>query len=145
MDEELAYADVFSLQSERVPPVELTALLLERVRALDAPGSPTELRSVLAVSPAAMDEAERSAKRAGAGARLPLAGIPVLVKDNIEVAGLPSCAGATSLASRTATRDAPLVARLRAAGAIIIGTANLSEWANTVRRVPLPAGPRSEG
>ena len=62
--------------------------------------------------------------------RGPLHGIPVLVKDNIEVAGLPSTAGATSLAGRPATVDAPLVGRLRDAGAIILGTTNLSEWAN---------------
>ena len=100
---------------------------MERIAALDDPKSPTALRSVLAVSEAAIDEARDCD---ATGRRGPLHGIPVLVKDNIEVAGLPSTAGATSLAGRPATADAPLVGRLRDAGAIILGTTNLSEWAN---------------
>jgi amidase len=127
VDDELAYADVFTLKRERVPAVGLVEGLLERIEALDAAGSPTALRSVLAVSSAALDEA-----RAGDATppRGPLHGVPVLVKDNIEVRGLPSSAGATSLSTRPARADAPLVARLRDAGAIILGTTNLSEWAN---------------
>ncbi len=127
MDDELAYADVFTLQRQRVPAVGLVEGLLERIEALDAAASPTALRSVLAVSRAALDEA-----RAGDAAppKGPLHGVPVLVKDNIEVRGLPSSAGATSLSARPARADAPLVARLRDAGAIILGTTNLSEWAN---------------
>jgi len=53
----------------------------------------------------------------------------VLIKDNIEAIGLPGLAGSTSLVARPA-RDAPLVTRLRAAGAIIVGSTNLSQWAN---------------
>ena len=129
MDDDLAYTDVFTLLAERVRPSDLVGLLLQRMETFDAPGTPTELRSVLARSPAIAEEVERAESTATKGNR-PLEGIPVLVKDNIEVAGLPSCAGATSLWERPATRDAPLVSRLREAGAIILGTTNLSEWAN---------------
>jgi amidase len=59
-----------------------------------------------------------------------LHGVPVLVKDNLEVAGLPSCAGSTALVGRPARTDAALVDRLRRAGAVVMGTTNLSEWAN---------------
>ena len=61
----------------------------------------------------------------------PRAGQPILIKDNIEAAGpLPTTAGSLALANNVTNRDAPLVARLRAAGAVILGKTNLSEWAN---------------
>jgi amidase len=60
-----------------------------------------------------------------------IAGQPVLIKDNIEAAGpLPTTAGSLALAGNVTNRDAPLVSRLRAAGAVILGKTNLSEWAN---------------
>ena len=62
--------------------------------------------------------------------RGPLHGVPVLVKDNIEAVGLPGTAGSQALSGRAVTVDAPLVARLRDAGAVILGSTNLSEWAN---------------
>ncbi len=136
MDDDLAFADLFTLQRTGVPSRVLADDLLERIATLDAPGSPTSLRSVLATSETAVEEA-RACDRTGA--RGPLHGIPVLVKDNIEVAGLPSTAGATSLANRPATTDALMVGRLRAAGAIILGTTNLSEWAN-IRSVRSTSG-----
>ncbi len=64
-------------------------------------------------------------------ARGPLFGEPILIKDNIETAGpLPTTAGSLALADNVTGRDAPLVAGLRAAGAVILGKTNLSEWAN---------------
>lgn len=62
--------------------------------------------------------------------RGPLHGIPILIKDNIEVAGLPTTAGSLALKDNATNRDAFIVTRLRAAGAVILGKTNLSEWAN---------------
>lgn len=100
-----------------------TAQALQRVQLVDP-----RLGSVIALDPTAMDQARRiDASRAPAR----LGGEPVLIKDNIEVAGpLPTTAGSLALANNVTNRDAPLVARLRAAGAVILGKANLSEWAN---------------
>jgi amidase len=87
-----------------------------------------QLHAVIAVDPTAVDQARAIDRRTAAG---PLAGRPVLIKDNIETAGpLPTTAGSLALANNVTGRDAPLVARLRAAGAVIVGKANLSEWAN---------------
>jgi amidase len=111
--------------------VKLVETLMQRIEDLDSPGSVIALRSVLALSERAVDEAHQSDQRRKDGSEpRPLEGIPVLVKDNIEVRGLPSTAGATSLLGRMPTADAPLVARLRESGAVILGTTNLSEWAN---------------
>ena len=88
-----------------------------------------ELHSVIAVDPTAIDQA-RAIDR-NAAMRGPLAGQPVLIKDNIEAAGsLPTTAGSLALATNVTNRDAPLIARLRGAGAVILGKTNLSEWAN---------------
>ncbi|HWT43051.1 MAG TPA: amidase [Sphingopyxis sp.] len=77
------------------------------------------------------DEGKRLYDERMAGkARGPLHGIPILIKDNVEVAGLPTTAGSLALKDNVTGRDAPLVARLREAGAIILGKTNLSEWAN---------------
>ena len=103
----------------------LTLAYLERIDALDA-----QLGSVLAVHPDALADAEASdARRRAAGPPRPLEGIPVLVKDNVAVAGLPTTAGSRALLE-SIPPDAPLVSRLRDAGAIILGKTNLSEWAN---------------
>src|SRR4029450_5227657 len=70
--------------------------------------------------------------------RRPLLGIPIIVKDNVDTTGMPTTAGSWALAgSRPA--DAFIAQRLKAAGAIIIGKANLSEWAN------FRSGPSSSG
>src|SRR3954449_1992315 len=96
---------------------------LERIAHVDP-----QLHSVIAVDPTAIDQARRVD---ASSLRGPLAGQPVLIKDNIETAGsLPTTAGSLALANNVTNRDAPLVARLRAAGAIIVGKTNLSEWAN---------------
>ena len=96
---------------------------LERIARIDP-----HLHSVIAVDPTAIDQARRID---ASNLRGPLAGQPVLIKDNIESIGpLPTTAGSLALANNVTNRDAPLVARLRAAGAVIVGKTNLSEWAN---------------
>ena len=103
----------------------LTAGCLDRIARLNP-----RLRAVISVSPRAADDAADSdrARRQGAPAG-PLAGIPVLIKDNIAVRGMPATAGSPAL-SGAESGDAFCVGRLRQAGAVILGKANLSEWAN---------------
>jgi amidase len=109
---------------------ELVERYLLRIESLDA-GGPA-LRAVLETNPDALDiatalDAERKAGRV----RGPLHGIPVLVKDNIDTADrMHTTAGSQALADDRPVRDAFVVERLRAAGAIVLGKTNLSEWAN---------------
>jgi len=86
-----------------------------------------DLHAVIALTPDYLDQAKAIDRSRRAGA---LAGMPVLIKDNVEVAGLPTTAGSLALAGNETQRDAPLVTRLRQAGAVILGKTNLSEWAN---------------
>jgi amidase len=106
------------------PPAETNVhSALERIARVDR-----QLHSIIAVDPTAIDQARRID---ASNLRGPLAGRPVLIKDNIESAGrLPTTAGSLALASNITNRDAPLVVRLRVAGAVILGKTNLSEWAN---------------
>ncbi len=114
-----------ALATGRLSAAELTAFYLDRIARLNP-----DLRAVITVSPAAGEQASDSDGRRVAGtARGPLDGIPVLVKDNIDATGLAATAGSPAL-QFAASRDAFLVGRLRAAGAVILGKANLSEWAN---------------
>jgi amidase len=86
------------------------------------------VNAVIAVDPTAMEQARALDAAARRG---PLHGMPIMIKDNIESRGpLPTTAGSLALANNVTNRDAPLVARLRAAGAVIVGKTNLSEWAN---------------
>lgn len=98
---------------------------LARVSEIDGAETFIALRSVLALDPDALARTQKVA--AGDGI---LAGTPVLVKDNIEAEGLPCTAGSTALMNVPVRGDSPVAARLRRAGAVIIGAANLSEWAN---------------
>jgi amidase len=131
---ELAYLSVDEI-SQRLERGELTSValvesLLTRITALDAPGTATALRSVAHVAADALEVAAAlDAQRAAGTVRSALHGVPVLIKDNIEAVGLPGAAGSTALLGR-ASSDAELVTRLRDAGAIVMGSTNLSEWAN---------------
>jgi amidase len=115
-----------AIASGEATSVATTTALLERVEAIDG-----ELRSVLALAPDALEQAAAlDRERASGDGRGPLHGVPVLVKDNIEAVGLPGTAGSLTLADRAVVTDAPLVARLRDAGLVVLGATNLSEWAN---------------
>lgn len=108
----------------------LVVAYLDRIAQIDAAGP--QINAVIALFPDALEQARRlDAERAAGKVRGPLHGIPVLIKDNIEVAGpVPTTAGSLALKDNVTGRDAFLVARLRLAGAVILGKTNLSEWAN---------------
>lgn len=109
---------------------QLTNSYLERIERYDRRGP--KLGAVLAVNPEAVPAARQldAARRAGKVVG-PLHGIPMLLKDNIETLDpLPTTAGSLALMTARHSADAPVAARLRAAGAIVLGKANLSEWAN---------------
>jgi len=105
----------------------ICAAYLARIAALDP-----KLHAVLETNPDALAIADRlDGERKAGHLRGPLHGIPVLVKDNIATGDkMMTTAGSLALAGVTPPRDAPVVARLRAAGAVILGKTNLSEWAN---------------
>jgi len=118
------------LAAGRTTSEAVTRAYLERIAALDAAGP--SLHSVIAVNPKALDQARAVDAARKAGRKLgPLAGVPVLLKDNIETADpVATTAGSLALKDNVTGRDAPVAARLRAAGAILLGKTNLSEWAN---------------
>jgi amidase len=110
--------------------LDLVDTLLERISQIDTPESLVALNSIAAVSTDARATArERDDERASGHQRGPLHGVPVLIKDNIEALGLPGLAGSTALIGRP-SRESPLVARLREAGAVVLASTNLSQWAN---------------
>jgi amidase len=121
----LAHLDDGRLSSEL-----LVHTLHDRIDAIDRVGTTIGLNAIAGLSDDALSVAkQRDDERTTGTPRGALHGVPVLIKDNIEAVGLPGLAGSTSLIGRT-TRDAPLVTRLRDAGAIILGSTNLSQWAN---------------
>ncbi len=110
----------------------ITAAYLARIEELDDADGGPQLNAVLSLMPDAMELAKASDAARCDGEKLgSLHGIPLLVKDNIEVAGsVPTTAGSTALSDNVTDRDAPIIARLKDAGAIILGKTNLSQWAN---------------
>ena len=107
----------------RAAPAEDAAAYLGRIAALDDAGP--EIGSVIVTL-----TVEDAAARAAEAADLALGGRTVLVKDNIETREWPTTAGSLALEGNLTGRDAPLIARLRAAGGVVLGKTNLSEWAN---------------
>jgi amidase len=115
------------MESGELTAVQIAEHYCSRISALNA-----QLNCVIEVNPDVLDiAAQLDQERSGAGARGSLHGIPVLLKDNIDTADRQgTTAGSLALAGSTPARDAFVAARLRQAGAVILGKANLSEWAN---------------
>ncbi|MFI7390739.1 amidase family protein [Streptomyces tendae] len=106
--------------------LRLTLAYLRRIKAVDP-----RINAVLRTSPTALRQAAASDLRHRLGkSRGPLDGIPVLLKDNVNTRDMPTTAGSLALAGSPPDTDAELVGKLRAAGAVILGKTNLSEWAN---------------
>lgn len=125
---DVAYAGVLGqralLRERRLTAVELLEISLDRIDRYD--GRVRAFRTVL--RDRARVEAEAADEAADAGADLPLLGIPVAIKDNLPVEGAAASMG-TSSPEPVDTRDAELVRRLRAAGAVVVGTTRLPELA----------------
>ncbi len=107
----------------------LTRAYLDRIAKVDDAGP--LLNAVIELNPSALsDAAALDAERKSGKVRGPLHGIPVLIKDNVDVTGMVNSAGSLAMAENRPKQDAFIAARLRAAGAVILGKTNLSEWAN---------------
>ncbi len=110
--------------AEAAPATAVLLGLIERPRTTIGEVGDTQTNSILRLNPRAAAEARMAAEIG------PLRGAAILLKDNIETRDMPTTAGSLALMNNAPGRDAPLVARLREAGAVILGKANLSEWAN---------------
>jgi len=132
-DAELVMLDAIALRTElasgRLTAERVTRAYLRRIAELDDAG-PT-LNAVIDINPDALDVARDLDSRFVAGPVGPLHGVPVLIKANIDTADrMATTAGSLALAEHFAAEDAEVVLRLRAAGAVVLGKTNLSEWAN---------------
>jgi amidase len=129
--EEATLADLqSSMSSGRMTARSITEAYINRIHELDRAGP--MLRHVIEINPEALAIAAALDRERKAGrVRGPLHGIPVLVKDNIDTADrMTTTAGSYALAGSIPLQDSTVAAKLRAAGAIILGKTNLSEWAN---------------
>lgn len=121
-----AYSVAEKIKSGELKSEDVVSAYLARIEQYDS-----LINSVIAVNPQALDEAKQKDVEVAQGKPLGLLhGVPVLVKDNVETSELPTTAGSLALANNNTKRDAPIIARLKAQGAIILGKTNLSEWAN---------------
>jgi amidase len=121
------------MNRHRLTSVQLVQFYLHRIKELNP-----KLHAVIRVSPWALADARAADRARRHGSHLPLLGIPLLLKDNIDTTGMPTTAGSWALAGSTPS-DAFIVQRLRRAGAVVIGKLNLSEWAN-FRSAPSSSG-----
>ena len=119
-----------ALNTGKISSQALVKLYIERIEKIDKNGP--KLQSILALNPDVLAIAQKLDKQRAAGEIIgPLHGVPVLLKDNIETKDrIATTAGALALKDNITGRDSPLVAGLRAQGAIILGKTNLSQWAN---------------
>ncbi|HSO00110.1 MAG TPA: amidase family protein, partial [Candidatus Nanopelagicales bacterium] len=128
---EASVSDVHALYERRaLRPSELVSFHLKRVGQLDLDtDTGVPFNSILTVDPQLVDQAAAIDREiAGAGVTLPLQGIPVWIKDCIDVRGLPTMCGCLALEENVPDRDADLVAGLRSAGAIIMGKVGMTEF-----------------
>lgn len=118
------------LQSGEITSEQITQKYLDRIEQIDKNGP--QLRSVIEVNPEALEIAKQLDEERKAGkVRGPLHGIPVLIKDNIDTGDqMQTTAGSLALVGSPAPGDAAIIAKLREAGAVLLGKTNLSEWAN---------------
>ena len=115
-----------SLRAGQITSLALTQAYLSRIEKLNP-----IYKAVISINPKALDQARDIDSRRLTGQPMhAIAGIPVLIKDNIDVSELPTTAGSLALADNYTARDAAIVTNLRSNGAIILGKTNLSEWAN---------------
>ncbi len=121
------------MDHHRLTSVQLVQFYVHRIAKLNP-----ELHAVITVSRSALADAIAADAARRSGDRRPLLGIPIIVKDNIDTSGMPTTAGSWALAGSTPS-DAFVVHQLKAAGAIILAKANLSEWAN-FRSAPSSSG-----
>ena len=112
------------MNAHRLNAVKLTQFYLNRIKKLNP-----KLNAVITVSPTALADARAADQARRNGDDRPLLGIPIIVKDNVNTTGMPTTAGSWALAG-SMPDDAFIVAAAEGRGAIIIGKANLSEWAN---------------
>ena len=119
-----------AMTSGQISSKQLTQIYLERIEEYDRNGP--KLRSVIETNPDALNMANAlDLERDAQGARGPLHGIPILLKDNIDTHDrMHTSAGSLAMATSIAARDSTVAARLRAAGAVLLGKANMTEWAN---------------
>jgi amidase len=127
---ELSISDLQSaMSSGQVTSRGLVEAYLARIQAYDQTGP--RLNAIVMINPRAREDADAlDRERADRNLRGPLHGIPVLIKDNYDTADMPTSGGALGLATLQPAADAFQVNKLRAAGAVILGKAGLSEWAN---------------
>ena len=128
---DLMDADIASLQKEmeagNVTSAELTQMYIDRINAYD---KQLDLNSIISIDPAALDNAKAmDQERLEGKVRGPLHGIPVVIKANIDIAGMPTSAASKALSGMTASEDAFIVKKLKDAGAVILAQANMSEFA----------------
>jgi Asp-tRNA(Asn)/Glu-tRNA(Gln) amidotransferase A subunit family amidase len=120
-----------ALEAKQITSRQLVDLYLARIEAYDRQGP--SLNSVMSTNPRAREAADAlDAERASGTTRGPLHGIPILVKDNYETIEMPTTAGSIALASFHPARDAVLVQRLKAAGAVILGKTTMHELASGI-------------
>ncbi|MCL2497062.1 MAG: amidase family protein [Symbiobacteriaceae bacterium] len=127
----LSLAEMRSLMAQKeLSSVDIVTFYLKRIAAYDQQG--VKLNSIRTLNLHILSEAAGYDREEHLEGRIrgPLHGIPVLVKDNIDAVGMPTTAGSTALQDHYPQEDAPLVAALKKAGALILGKANMTQWAN---------------